>query len=230
MRALMLPCCAALLLVLLRNVAGTYMTPDPWPSTGLNIPGMGFPMACNYTCRNIPEYHKLFNPSRKYICKAEVSSIASCSETADGSTPLCVQSAMNTHPLTGEVALGVKRADDWVAPTPMEIWFEEAREFMYCARLCVEDFMGDSLGFHPNDYGWNHTHLLPMSADQCVGTSAFVIVDREKLVTVYNTYMAAENEGPFDDNTVDPHDVNYPAAYEACAASRANCVGGPFED
>jgi len=161
----------------------------------MNIPGVGFPLPCNFTCRNMPDYHHVYNKDGRFLCPQDVPEEGTCE--ADNS--LCVQSHTVVDAAgVPELVLGPS-PDGSASPTPtpdivLAERTREAREFVSCARLCVEDFRGGTdMHFHPNDYAWNNTHLLPANSSGCDGRLILVIADRNKQVVIHRAEFAAEN-------------------------------------
>jgi len=72
-----------------------------------------------------------------------------------------------------------------------------AKERQRCARLCVEDFLGSDMHFHPSDYTWKHVERLPANAAACTGKTALIMYDSHeefgKTVTVMTLAKAAQN-------------------------------------
>merc|ERR1711939_160124 len=135
----------------------------------------------------MPDYHMYFNANRRYTCPPDMPKLGSCAEDNN----LCVKSVEIEDEDTGEKSVVLSKN---VEATEEQLQTRAAKEFITCARLCVENALGVNMHFHPNDYQWNNTQLLPESSEGCVGKLVLIIVDQLKTVVVQQTTISAQQD------------------------------------
>merc|ERR1712216_820234 len=69
----------ALAIVASHPALGTNVEPRAWPddptqwrTTWNHIPGIGFPLLCSFPCRQMPDYHAIYNPKKQFMCRKDM--------------------------------------------------------------------------------------------------------------------------------------------------------------